>query len=208
MRIGEINDFWGISYCSLFTLAFACKPCNVLCISLTLPSQAFWAMWKVLMSSQAACSSLLMWRLVQRRCSSAWGWVALLQASLSQIWTCTWDQTFPGCYSVHLPGISSRRKPLKEDQGSVVLSYSQPSFQSLPCSLSLWAQNNWNPTWTMHFPYPHAPQISYLYKHFLDCLSSHTAQELKHNLTEQTAEQGDLWFFWVRLQVVFVPIKQ
>lgn len=51
-------------------------------------------------------------------------------------------------------------------------------------------------------------QVSYLYKHFLGGLSSQAAQELEHNLTEQTIEPGDLWFLWVRLQVVFVPVKQ
>lgn len=52
VRIGEIDDFWGISYCFLFTLAFVCKPRNALCSSLTVPSQAFRATWKVLTSPQ------------------------------------------------------------------------------------------------------------------------------------------------------------
>lgn len=56
VRIEEINDFWGISYCFLFTLAFVCKPCDVLCISLTLPSQTFWELWKVLVSPQVTSS--------------------------------------------------------------------------------------------------------------------------------------------------------
>lgn len=135
-------------------------------------------------------------------------WSDLPRASQSQIWTWTWDQTLAACYLVHPLGFSSQRKPLKEGQGCIVLSYPRPSLQSSSGLLSLRAPGYWNPTWIMHFPLPLFLQISYLYKHFLDCLSSHTAQELTHNSTEQTSELGDLWFLWVRLRVVFVPIKQ
>jgi len=49
VRIGEIDDLWGINYCFLFTLAFVCRPRNALRGSLTLSGQ------------HARCSHLLSW---------------------------------------------------------------------------------------------------------------------------------------------------
>lgn len=192
VRIGEIDDFWGISYCFLFTLAFVCKPRNALCVSLTLPSQAFRATGTVLTSPQVpVCHS----------------WCDVASGLMS------------GCLQVK----DSARSPsgLNLDVGP---SLSSPVLSASPWYLkegpspsegtkAVWSSLQPLSPRATEIPHKSLPpllslQISYLYKHFLDCLSSHTAPELEHNSTEQITELGDLCGLRAGLQVVFVPIKQ
>lgn len=201
MRIGEIDDFWGINYCFLFTLAFVCKPRNLLCIPLTLPSRAFWAMWKVVTSLQVSCPSFLMWCLLGHM---------QLNGSAMSLSVPNLDmhrrQNLPSPLLCASAWYLKREKAPKRGRrlhGAVrpTALFAVPATFVVPPNPRITEIPR--ESWT--FP---PPQISYLYKHFLQCLSSHTAQELEHNSTEQTTELEDLWFLWVRLQVVFVPIKQ
>lgn len=83
-----------------------------------------------------------------------------------------------------------QKKVLKGEQDCVVLSHLQSVLFAIPAMLIVTPSPK-----IAEIPralFLPSLQISYLYKHFLDCLSSHTAQELEHNLTEQTTELGDL----------------
>lgn len=199
VRIGEIDDFWGISYCFLFALAFVCKPRNALCVSLTLPSQDFRATGKVLTSPQGlVCHSwcdippVLMWGCLQVKDS------ARSPSGLNLAM-----HTGPNLSSLVL-GTS----PWYLEAGQ---SPSKGTEAVRSCSLlcSPWAPEllESHTNHSLH-PHPSSLQVSYLYKHFLDCLGSHSAPELEHNSTGQITELGDLCGLWVGLQVVFVPIKQ
>lgn len=107
VRIGEIDDFWGISYCFSFTLAFVCKPRNALCVSLTLPSQPFREHGRC--SRLPKCLFLIPDGMLLQSCR----WRTLPGAPEAWIWACTQDPTFPAWCSAPLPGTQSSSEGTK-----------------------------------------------------------------------------------------------
>lgn len=158
VRIGEIDDYWGISDCFLFALAFVCKPRNALCVSLTLPSQAFRACGR--RSRLPKCLCAIPDGMLLRGCLQV-----KHSARSPSAWAHRSDQVFPAWCSGYLPGTSRQERDPPGDQGCVVL-----QLLRSPRALKSHKNRSLHPTPLL------PPQISYLYEHFLVCLSSHTAQ--------------------------------